>query len=104
MAGREPESRHIRAGHLRDLHGILVAGLVDGEADGGTAVEPRDQLFVNVILADIGDVADAQGLALRAGLDDDLPNRLCLLGDTYSADAYVADSGAHGAAGNIHHP
>ena len=95
MAGREPDSRHIRAGHLSDLHCILVAGLEYGEADGGMAVEPRDQSFVNVILTNIGDVADAQDLALRAGLDDNLPTLVCLLGSPPGADADVANSGAH---------
>ena len=90
--------------HLGDLYGILVAGLKDGQRDRRLAVESRDQLLVDVVLANLGNVAQRQYLPLRRRFDDDPANVFSALRHTRGPHADIPRRGPHRPARHIGHP
>ena len=90
--------------HLGDPYRILVAGLEDGQRDRGLAVESRNQLLVDEILANLSDVAQRQHLPLRRCFDNDPADVGGALRHARGPHADIPHAGPHRPARHVGHP
>ncbi len=69
--------------------GVLVADLIDGERDGGLAVETGADIDIDKAVRDGGDVGESEDLALALGFDDDFADIGCAFVGAGCADADI---------------